>query len=231
MPPRVTAQRAKKVQQELDALYEQRALTKIEAHLDAKPELVSKVLALFALGARPVSAADALFSAADALCHDNAGHLVLGAAADFLINVVSSSHCLLRTNSFDKPDDAAGSADIMLPRSYTRFANLPVKQVDMMLSTIEPDISRVDLASLSNKEDHHRLLWFALGVLPNMKLPALPQRTWPALFDWAMDSYKAAGSRLRTHGPQQLKLLCSVVFACLPACSAWPSSPPMHADR
>lgn len=72
-----------------------------------------------------------------------------------------------------------------------------------MLTAIEPVVcSPVDLASLGNKADHHRLLWFALDVLPNTKLPALPERTWSAFLEWARGRYRAAGARLHRHCPQ-----------------------------
>ena len=54
MPPRLTDQKVKKAQQELDALYEQRCLKAIDVHLDKNPELVPRVLSLFALGAQCV---------------------------------------------------------------------------------------------------------------------------------------------------------------------------------
>lgn len=89
----------------------------------------------------------------------------------------------------------------MLSRSYWRFANLPTKKVDSMLTAIEPSLSLVELAGLCHSEDHHRLLWFALDVLPNTKIPALRERTWPAFIEWAEGCYRAAGARLRLHCP------------------------------
>lgn len=205
MPPRLTEQRVKKVQRELDALYEQRALKAIEAHLDKNPELVPKVLTMFALGAWPVLPTP---------CSHKAGRLIFE----------SSSPCdrpsALRTNSFDpKASDAAGSADVeVLPRSYWRFSNLPAKKVDALLVALEPDCcSVVDLATLRDRVDHHRLLWFALDVRSNSKIPTLPERTWPALLEWAMDSYKAAGARLRRQRPRSLLDVGHVEASCQPA--------------
>lgn len=108
----------------------------------------------------------------------------------------------LRTGFFNVPvQTITNPGDEELPRTLIRFKNIPFYRVLSLLELSNPAVfSLVALAQLSKKADSLHMLWYALDVNGETRIPPLNPKTWNSLFAWAKVAYVTCGSRVGQQG-------------------------------